>query len=383
MSKPAEKAGGPLESYSPKKNPEILNLMENAGKINMTYEVKTANGGSYISGIPFLKWGLWQDCTYGGALALIFDAMGVETNYEEIMGFSGACYKIVMNDSWGPESEMLQVGVNCEYNITRALGIDMYCIGDDIERDINVIKNLDNGYPVLACGQRDAPEWTIITGYERKFDKINFFGRTYFDCGTDEYKYPLPKEEEIFTENQYFHANQYPGTFPQALLRFFDRKGDPVDKKSALKTSLETCIRSFEELPSHYKQGYDAYDILIAGFELDDESYQTQCTNDQYHIGSLQDARRAAYIFLERNANLLSGKNEKAILAVSNLYKTMLKNLLTVIPYEKTSAIFNASSNPVWSEDKRFALSAVLKENKAFEEQAQDIIKTVLDQWDN
>ena len=44
-------------------------------KMINTYQEKTANGGSYIDGVPILKWGEWKDCTYEGTLALIFDVI--------------------------------------------------------------------------------------------------------------------------------------------------------------------------------------------------------------------------------------------------------------------------------------------------------------------
>lgn len=356
-------------------------MKESAGKIGMnkTYEVKTANGGSYIDGVPMLKWGEWRDCTYGGTLALIFDVIGIETSYEEIMGLSGSCYKIIMADNWDPGSEMPQVGVNCEYNAPKALGIDVYCIADDRERNINAMKNIDTGFPMLACGQRYAPEWTVITGYQKQAGTVKFFGRTYFDCGTEEYNYPRPKEDEIFTDNQYYHANQYPGEYPGALLRFFNRRCDRIDFKSALKISLETCVQMFEQSPSHYKYGYDAYDVLIAGFEMDDEQYQKQCTNDQYHIGSLQDARRAAYLFLDKSADYLAGNNKAKLKKAANLYKMMLDNMINIIPYEKTSSVFNRSSKPVWNMELRRDLANTLRVNKELERQVQTIVKEILD----
>lgn len=58
------------------------------------------------------------------------------------------------------------------------------------------------------------------------------------------------------------------------------------------------------EQPSNdiHKFGYDAYDVLIQGFELGEEEYKAKCECDQFHIGSMQDARRAAYIYLSAQA---------------------------------------------------------------------------------
>ncbi|MCL2298858.1 MAG: hypothetical protein FWC27_01770, partial [Firmicutes bacterium] len=85
MSEPLKKPVTAPESYSPKAVPEIVKLAaQGQAEARMPYTVKTANGGSYIDGVPMLRWGEWRDCTYGGALALIFDAIGVKTSYEEI-----------------------------------------------------------------------------------------------------------------------------------------------------------------------------------------------------------------------------------------------------------------------------------------------------------
>jgi hypothetical protein len=335
------------------------------------YSVKTANGGSYIDGLPMLRWGEWKDCTSGGALALIFGAMGVKTSYEEIMGLSGSCYKAIMGEDWDPSSEMPQVGINCERNAPQALGIRAYCLKNAKKRDANVMKCLDSGIPVLACGQRAAPEWTVLSGYEKTGGGIKFFGRSYFD-------YESVPEDEIFTGNGYYLANQYPGDCPDALLRFYDKQRKPLPPRKALKISLETCIKTFETAEGHYKQGYDAYDVLIAGFELEEEQYKAKCQNDQYHIGSLMDARRAAHIYLRESAALLDGENRARLLEVSRLYQAMLENMLAAVPYETTSAVFNVSSNPAWSAGQRQALAAALRENKGLEKQARVIVADIL-----
>jgi len=417
MSEPIRKPKQTPESYNPKNKPEILNMMEeSAGKFKMknTYQVKAANGGSFIDGVPMLKWGEWKDCTYGGTLALIFDVIGVNTSYEQIMGLSGSCYKAIIGDDWDPSSEMPQVGINCENNAPKALGIEAYCLNDEQERDNNVTKNLDNGFPVLVCGQRGAPEWTVLTGYEkfenRVFkpgfwsfptatpsesgyagpdqipikgkadykhgDTLKFFGRTYFD-------YEIAPKDESYTDNQYYFANQYPGEYPAGLLRFYDRKCEPLEPKTALKVSLETCIKTFEPTQGHYKQGYDAYDVLISGFELDDAYYKAKCQNDQYHIGSLQDARRAAYVYLAASAGLLNGENKTKLTEAAALYKEMLDNLLAAIPYEKTSSVFNGSADPAWSTAQRRDLAAALRKNKELEKEVRAIIRDILDHWDD
>jgi len=375
MGEPIKKPGRAPESYSPKEMPEIMRL---AGEIKMNkpYEVKTANGGSYIDGVPGLRWGEWKDCTYGGALALIFGATGVKTSYEQVMGLSGSCYKAILGEDWDPSSEMPQVGVSCEHNAPRALGIKAYSLRNAKKRDANAMRNLDRGFPVLVCGQRGAPEWTVLTGYEKTGGKVKFFGRTYFD-----YDYSGAPEDEVFTENRYFLANQYPGEYPNGLLRFYDKKRRALPPRKALKISLETCIKTFEPAGGGYKQGYDAYDLYIAGFELDDEQYREKCVCDQYHIGSLMDARRAASIYLRESAALLAGENRARLLKASEHYRAMLDNMLAAVPYETICSIYNGSAYPAWSAEQRKRLAEALKKNKALEKQVRVLVADILKHW--
>jgi len=208
------------EGYSLKHKPEILCMVEeNAGKVRVakSHEVRTANGGSYIDGIPMLKWGEWRDNTYCGCITALLNATGVPVSYEE----------------------------------------------------------------------------------------------------------------------------------------------------------------------EHHKFGYDAYDILIQGFELGKAEYQAKCGCDQYHIGSMQDARSAAYKYLNVSVDLLYGENKVKLLETTKIYKKMLENLLSAVPYEKTTAVFNYNSAPVWDVTQRCELVIALKENKKLEKQARVIVKDILDNWDS
>ena len=121
--------------------------------------------------------------------------------------------------------------------------------------------------------------------------------------------------------------------------------------------------------------------MLIAGFELDEEQYRAKCQNDQYHIGSLMDARRAAHIYLARSADLLGGENRARLLEASRLYRAMLDNMLSAVPYEETSSVFNGSSNPAWSAGQRRALAAALRKNKELERQVRVLIADILKHW--
>ena len=336
MSAPMRKPRRTPESYNPKK-PEIANMMEeSAGKVDIKKAdvVKTASDGSYIDGVPMLKWGEWQDNSYCGCVITLLNAAGIPVSYEEVMGLSGVCYQAIMRDDWDPSSQMPQNGRLCEKNVGDALGIAVYTLDNDKDMWEQAKLSIDHGYPVLLVGGRWAPEWSLACGYQVINGESRFYGRTYFDCQN----YAIPEkdielqsthvpENEIYTDNKYFYFNVFPGVYPVALTRFYDKKCEPVSRKQALKVSLETCLMMFEQQPGeHHRFGYDAYNVLIAGFELDDAEYQAKCGCDQYHIGSMQDSRHAAYVYLDASTGLLDGANKAKLAETAKLYKTMLDN---------------------------------------------------------
>jgi hypothetical protein len=224
------------------------------------YEVKTTQNGRYIDGIPALKWGEHKDCSYSGAVAAVLNAMGKPATYEQIRGLSGSAYNLSMCYGWDPGSVLVNtsyhfLGIDSDWNATRAFGVDYYTLGDQSKSAYaeKVVQSIDAGVPVLALGSRDHPEWCVIAGYEKNGDETLFFGRSYFDGGAP--------ENELYTDNRYTLANNFPGEYPGGFLRFLDRPCDPTLPKNALRISLQTCLDMFK--PNENKIGYEAYDFMI------------------------------------------------------------------------------------------------------------------------
>ncbi len=385
------------EGYGPQTRPAIVSYTRHAANAAEArpLAVKTADGGSYIDGFPALRWGQWQDCTYGGAVTAMLNAMGIGASYEHVMGLCGAAYRICMLDNWDPSSTMPQNGVMAEEAMNRSFGVDVYSLADEAARNANVVRSLEAGVPALVCGQRAAPEWTVVTGHARRGGSTMFFGRTYFD-------YETAEQDEIFTANGYRLADQYPGEVPEVLLRFYDRRCEPMPALEALKKSLEMCITIYEQPSGRYNHrfGESAYDVLIQGFELPEEEYRKRCGSDQYHVGSLMDARRAAYIYLEESAVLLAGENRKKLLAAAALYRDMLDTLLAAVPYERTCAVFAGSAQeqsgaelaqhhfppvgnsvPVWDGATRARLVAALRKAVRLEREVRVLVRGILGSW--
>ncbi len=101
---------------------------------------------------------------------------------------------------------------------------------------------------MLVAG-RWAPEWTVACGYEEDNGELKFFGRTYFDSQKyfdekilENQSTNVP-ENEIYTDNQYFYFNAFPGWYPEALTRFYDKRCEPISKKQALKNRWKPVLR--------------------------------------------------------------------------------------------------------------------------------------------
>ena len=382
----------PIESYSPKQVPEILKL---AGEINMNkpYEVKTANGGSYIDGVPGLRWGEFSDCTYSGCLALWLNAMGVGATYEQAAGLTGSCYRLSMCYGWDPGSVIVNTSYSSmrfkdacgsDGNANLAFGFEFYNVKDAAKRDEEVQKSIDAGMPVLALGSRAEPEWCVITGYEKSEDGgVKYFGRSYFDGGALE-------GEEFYTDNRYTLANNYPGQYPDLFVKLCGGLCGPLPAKEALKCSLETCLILFGK-PKNWgtrkaarRIGYGAYKFMIDSlrkneyFNTFDKSRECVIDDLWMHFSNLLDARRAAHIYLEQSAALLSGENRARLLQMAAMCKEMFDALSAVLPYDK---LCNHEFTPGFSAALREEIIAALQKMLSLEKQARVIAADILKHW--
>ena len=246
---------------------------------------------------------------------------------------------------------------------SRAYGLDCYNPTDANTRDIQVRNSIDSGVPVLVLGGRGVPEWSIVLGYEIEDGIVKFFGRSYCDEGA--------ADDELYTENRYALTKNYPG---EGLIKLFDKSCDPLLPLEALRISLETCLEMFKP---HEKFGYDAYNRMIQSFE--ENKFVTDWNSEGiiYTILiNLTDARRAAYIYLNENAELLAGENKKKLLTTSSLYRDMFNTLMELKDEDDFDrGIITAS------EQTRNKYAAKLRSCLERERQAHGIIREILDNW--
>jgi len=254
------------------------------------------------------------------------------------------------------------LGFNAGDNALRRYGIVPSSAEDRDERGERARKSIDAGVPVLSLGSRGAPEWGVILGYEVTADGYKYFGRSYFDGGAP--------ENELFTENRYTLGNLY-ADYHMLL----DGTCEATPAMDALKISLEAAVKMFAP---HDRFGYGAYDTMIKGFETNTFMNDWGGEGDIYNIIiNLTDARRAAQIYLNENASLLSGENKSRMLSAAAVYGEMIGILLTITEDKDFDGDIIKSSRDV-----RIKFAGALQKCKELEYRAQDIIKNILENWE-
>lgn len=356
------------------------------------FQVTKENNDVFIQGIAPLQWGKWKDSTYGGTVTAILNCMGIDATYDMVMGLSGDCFKFCVDENFDPAALIAQIGPLSEKTLGEYYGIDVYSIADAEARDKNVMENIEKGIPVLLCGGRRLPEWSLVTGYTMKDGKPLFFGRSYVDVF---FKCKKVDPSEEYTSEKYPLLNRYPGDFPSDLLRFYDKRCTPISLKDAMKASLETCIGTNEqpvikEGPFTYRFGQEAYDLIINGLESEKEpacllgdrpDNSQDWPKGEHCIGSLIDRRTSAYKFLESVSKELDAESSPAIEKLAGIYKNIVSVVTQAIPYEHTTAVLGGGSRPAYSRDMRLRIAAALKEAKTLELEAVSLAKEILKAW--
>lgn len=271
-----------------------------------------------LKGIQRLSWGEGMDCPWAGALYAALRYMGESWTYDQIMGMSGACWRVCFTDVWDYSCTDALVAFDYATPLFKSLGY-AFRMADRVAKHerkaerLSVMEDIRNGKPVLAINLRVAPEWGVITGYVE--DGARFLCRTYFDQEIfDDLEQHKTESDSIrhvvFEENEGYLFNDF---WPFLLLHF-EEKTDMPSPGEALKTSLLLLTESFRAKENRgYYQGKEAYTAWMEGLakeedfrpESDRENVQRRLSVNDSMLCCLIDARRAAASYLEENINLI------------------------------------------------------------------------------
>ena len=314
MAEPNRKPNRQPESYQPKK-PEIVGMVEQAAKNtaekqNAPRAASSSGGGRILPGVMPLEWEKGMDCCWAGALTAALQYMGEPYSYEQVMGLSGACYRLNFTGAWDWSATDALVAFDYAAPLMRAIGYEnVFC--DRLPKEARaeererIMADLRRGRPVLGINLRVAPEWGVITGYGDN-GKV-FYCRSYFDYAVKDWN----RQDYLETDNWPF------------LIQHF---GETLEKPSALENlqaSLRLLAASFEApCERGYYQGREAYTHWIAGLcdeKLWGKSLKNKKEDIRRRLGvnesmlmNLADARRCCAAYLRESAALLPGVEELA-----------------------------------------------------------------------
>lgn len=262
-------------------------------------------------------------CTWAGALHAALQYMGESYSYDQIMGMSGACYRICFTDVWDYSCMDALVAYDYASPLSESVGF-VFRFAERLEKQDRkaerraIMEDIWTGRPVLAINLRVAPEWGIITGYTDNGSR--FLCRTYFDREIfDDLEQESGEEQErrladrcmVFEENGGYLYSDF---WPFIILHFGERKDRPP-ALSILKNSLSAFTGSFRaEACRGYYQGKEAYRAWIEGLsreedfrpESDGENVSRRLSVNDDMLCCLIDARYAAAAWLQENLPLVS-----------------------------------------------------------------------------
>ena len=107
-----------------------------------------------------------QTCPWAGSFLAALNYMGEAYTYEQIMGMSGACYRIAFTDAWDYSCTDALVAFDYAAPLYSAVGYAFRTV-ERLEKQKRkaerqaIMKDIQSGKPVLAINLRVAPEWGI------------------------------------------------------------------------------------------------------------------------------------------------------------------------------------------------------------------------------
>lgn len=345
---------------------------------------KKASGEYYIPNVPELPaFGKGNDCSWAAAFTGALQAMGVSTDYTQVMGVSGACYRLAFCvPDWDFSSADGLVVYDFAEPAYEAFGYHV-CFEDRMEKQQRaevrntIIENISENKPVLAINLRVAPEWGIICGYKESGRKL--FCRTKYDreiIDSAEYQSDKPNEfDYLFVDNWPF------------IISFFTEKHVPPSEKENLLKSLQILIDCNKQgMVRGYVTGVEAYKVWAEELqqnawydEHDDEALFRRLSVNQFCVLALCDARKSAALYLASSKQLLPEYAQELEQIVSCFEKVSIlaDSIQDMVGLEGSVEASDVRS--FWTKQKRETQAETLLQMRELELKAIQIAEKVCD----
>ena len=327
-----------------------------------------------LPGIMPLEWGAnnTMPCTWAGALYTALKFMGEAYTYEQIMGMSGACYRITFCEVWDWSALDALVAFSYDVPLYNAIGYEPVWAcrldkDDRITERKRIVADILRGKPVLAINLRVAPEWGVITGYSDNGKTL--YCRTYFDA------------DKLKENKDYLETENWP-----FLITHFGEKREKSSCTEILYGSLRALINSFEAPPRDgYFQGKQGYEKWIAGLRNDSLWSESCPQNDlerrfDVHLSTvyqLVDARRCAADYLTECHAFVSKDISALLIEMSDTYRSFTERLHTFkeeLLKSGVSCFLGLDSSKAMREKQAILLESALQEEMKNVETAKQIM---------
>lgn len=345
--------------------------------------VRRENGKVFIPGLEKYRIGAGQtECTLIAALAGAMQALGEPYTYEDLMGMSGAAFRMQIHQpNWCPSSPHASCGFSCEGVATNVVpyAFTYHWIGKDAAKFAQAreaaVASIDRGIPALISSE----ETGIVLGYTDGGQTL--LGRAPYDPSGG---YVPLKRMHVLVNSRIPDSDVYAPWVIWTL-----KPGKPVPpRKEVLVASLRRALTlaGSERSPSvpgsdegaYYASGFSAWDTWIRQLR-DAKRFETMdsgalstamLANGSIYYGLL-DARFSAAIYLKNIAGEFDPKAVKHLRAAADLYQRMAeKGLCQRCPTEIAPMPHMLKKGQKWTQEMRNAEADILEKALDLERRA-------------
>ncbi|WP_249901589.1 helix-turn-helix transcriptional regulator [Paenibacillus sp. PK3_47] len=341
-----------------------------------------------VENIGSLSFGKGMDCSWAGALYTSLSSMGVETNYEEVMGVSGACWRIAFDPVWDYSSADALVAYDYATPAFSAFGIDASFAGHPTpeERKLEkqkIMECIRGGRLPIAINLRVAPEWGVITGYLDNGSTL--LCRSYFDDETfNELKNDPEFQEDMNISKGYLYVDQW----PYKLIRINDLSPAPSALDN-LYASLRIKLDSMQiPVNNSYTLGYAAFRIWREGLldhqwyqSADDETFARRGGVNHFCMMALTDARRSAAAYLQASLQHVQNPSAHPVLEeLGGIYRQIYMLLDHFYRNMTEPAVLQGSSSAkqLWNREHREEQAGLLHTVTNLERRGDELAAQIL-----
>lgn len=309
-----------------------------------------------VEGVPALGWQTMRTNSFVAALAAVVMQQEGRECYDELMGASGAAFRLQFREDWCPSAVDASVGYNAAEEAARLRGYRLEWLmpssdGKNRPQILAAIRSsIDAGMPVLACDLREQPEWGVITGYQQGGAEL--IGRTCFD-----------------KRKGYDVAEKFP-----MVVAVLVKQGTAPDEATAVRQGFATVAVNLATAKyGEYWSGLAAFDRWVERLRTDDFTglgsarFSDVVQANYWTYQRLIDDRKAGIEYLGKVAELLPqykpSVDELVVLYGSEV--ALLEPLLEELP--SPGSVIWAEQ---WTVELREEQAAALKAARVAEEKA-------------